>query len=85
MCEWYKDSKCIGTWGIDVTNASGQAVNRYKDDPQSIARCIEVFLWLIEQKYAPDVRGVLSDDLTEAQFAAALSFHFNTGAILCAE
>lgn len=33
MREWYKDSKGIGTWGIGVTNASGQAVNRYKDDP----------------------------------------------------
>ncbi|MBZ9649985.1 hypothetical protein K9B33_20840 [Sphingobium sp. 3R8] len=81
VLEWYKDSKGIGTWGIGVTSASGHNVERYKDKPQTVARCIEIFLWLLETKYAPDVRAAFRTELTEAQFAAALSFHYNTGAI----
>lgn len=80
--EAYKDSVGVWTWGIGVTNASGHNVDRYKDNPQPIERCLEVFLWLLREKYIPSVvKAFTGFILTEAQFAAALSFHYNTGAI----
>lgn len=80
--EWYRDSKGIGTWGIGVTNASGHNVDRYKDKPQTIEHCLAIYIWLLLEKYAPAVRRAFAGAaLTEAQFAAALSFHYNTGKI----
>ena len=84
--EAYKDSKGIWTWGIGVTNASGHNIDRYKDNPQTIARCIEIVLWLCREKYGPAVLTAFAGArLTEAQYAAALSFHYNTGAIKTAD
>lgn len=85
VLEWYRDNAKppVGTWGIGVTNASGHNVDRYKDNPQTIGRVIEVYLWLLNTGYIPDVRRAFGGcSLTEAQFAAALSWHYNTGAIL---
>lgn len=80
--EAYKDSVGVWTWGVGVTSASGHSVERYKDNPQTIQRCLEVYVWLLNEKYAPDVLKAFGDrKLTEAQFGAALSFHYNTGAI----
>lgn len=81
--EWYRDSKGIGTWGIGVTDASGHLVERYRDNPQPILRVLEIFAWLLRTRYIPPVLKAFGDfDLTEEQFAAALSWHYNTGAIL---
>lgn len=83
VLEWYKDSSGVGTWGIGVTNASGHNVDRYKDKPQTVERVLEIFVWLLRTKYVPDVLRAFSGTLiTIEQFAAALSFHYNTGAIL---
>lgn len=80
--EAYKDSVGVWTWSVGVTNASGHDVMRYKDNPQPIERCLEVYLWLLRQKYIPSVvKAFEGFTLTEAQFAAALSFHYNTGSI----
>lgn len=80
--EAYKDSVGVWTWGIGVTSASGHDVDRYRDNPQPIARCLEIYVWLLREKYAPAVREAFAGiALTEAQFHAALSFHYNTGAI----
>lgn len=80
--EAYKDSVGVWTWSVGVTSASGHAVSGYKDNPQPISKCLEVYVWLLEKKYAPAVRKAFSGTpLTEARFAAALSFHYNTGAI----
>lgn len=80
--EWYIDSGGVGTWGIGVTNASGHMVDRYKDNPQTIQRCLEVFVWLVHTRYMGDVEEAFSGhELSEAELAAALSFHYNTGAI----
>jgi lysozyme len=85
VLEAYKDSKGIWTWGIGVTDASGHNVERYIDHPQSIARCLEIFVWLLRTKYLPHVYNAFEGySLTEAELAAALSFHYNTGAILSA-
>lgn len=83
--EWYRDSKGIGTWGIGVTNASGHKVDRYKDNPQTIEHVLAIYIWLLRENYAPAVRKAFAGHaLTEAQFAAALSFQYNTGKILVA-
>jgi len=75
----YKDSENVWTWSGGITSKSGHDVTRYIDNPQPMKRCIEVYVWVL-QKYADDVTEVMGD-LTEEQFAAALSFHWNTGAI----
>ncbi|MEM9793520.1 MAG: lysozyme [Pseudomonadota bacterium] len=81
--EAYKDSVGIWTWGIGVTSASGHKVYpRYVDNPQSLKRCFEVFEWLLRQKYVPPVEAAFrGHPLSEAQFGAAVSFHYNTGGI----
>lgn len=77
----YKDSVGVWTWSVGITSASGHDVEKYIDNPQPLRKCIDVWLWVLDQ-YADDVREVFEgQDITEAQFAAALSFHWNTGAI----
>lgn len=77
----YKDSVGVWTWSIGITNASGHNVERYIGKPQTLEVCLEVYVWALE-KYANDVRKVFKDKpLNEHQFAAAVSFHYNTGAI----
>jgi lysozyme len=79
----YFDSVGVATWGIGVTSASGHAVARYKDNPQTIEAVLRVYLWLLRTKYLPDVEKAFADHvLSEQELAAALSFHYNTGAIL---
>lgn len=82
VLEWYTDSIGIGTWGIGVTNASEHLVDRYKDKPQTVEKVLEIFIWLLRTKYIPQVlKAFDGHELSESQFAAALSFHYNTGAI----
>jgi len=77
----YKDSVGVWTWSIGITSASGHSVERYIGKPQTVEKCLDVYVWALE-KYASDVRKVFSNKpLTESQFAAAVSFHYNTGAI----
>lgn len=83
VLEWYKDSVGVGTWGVGVTNNSGHNVDRYKDAPSTVEHALEVFVWLLRNRYMPDVvHAFEGHSLSEAQFAAALSFHYNTGRIL---
>lgn len=81
--EAYKDSVGVWTWSVGITDSSGHVVHpRYLDNPQTVKRCLEVFLWALEQKYAPKVREVFDGHLlSQEQFAAALSFHYNTGRV----
>ena len=80
--EAYRDSEGIWTWGVGVTDSSGHSVMRYKDNPQPIAHVLAVYVWLLRQSYLPDVlKAFAGHALTEAELAAALSFHYNTGAI----
>lgn len=78
----YKDSRGIWTWGVGVTDASGHRVGRYIGNPVSIERCLEVYEWLLRERYLPAVlRAFEGIALSEAQLGGALSFHWNTGAI----
>lgn len=86
VLEAYRDSEGVWTWGIGVTDASGHSVGRYKDNPQTIEKVLQIYIWLLETNYAPDVRREFAGCMmTEAEFTAALSFHYNTGAILRTE
>lgn len=77
----YKDSVGVWTWSIGVTNHTGHKVERYIDKPATLERCLEVWLWAL-QKYVDDVNEVFEGyNLTEEQFTAAVSFHYNTGGI----
>ena len=80
--EAYKDSVGVWTWGVGVTSRSGHSVERYKDNPQPVSKVIEIFKWLVESKYLPSVPSAFQGcELSEEQLAAAVSFHYNTGAI----
>lgn len=77
----YKDSVGVWTWSAGLTTASGHDVTRYINNPQPMQKCLEVYIGALK-RYADDVREAFKGrELTEAQFAAALSFHWNTGAI----
>ena len=81
----YKDSVGVWTWSAGITSASGHSVERYIDNPQTMQKCLEIYVWLLGEKYAPAVdKAFAGHALTEAQYAAALSFHWNTGAIATA-
>lgn len=83
VLEAYKDSEGVWTWGIGVTDASGHKVAKYKDNPSDLRTALSVYVWLLNTKYAPAVRkAFLNQAITESQFAAGLSFHYNTGSIL---
>jgi len=81
--ECYRDSVGVWTWSVGVTNASGHEVYpRYKDNPQPLDKCLAIYIWLLRTKYLPDVLAAFSGfPLSETQLTAALSFHYNTGAI----
>ncbi|MBS7542996.1 lysozyme [Ancylobacter oerskovii] len=78
----YKDTRGLWTWSIGITSASGHRVERYIDRPQTLERCLAVYVWLLEQRYVPATGDAFRGrPLSRSQFAAALSFHYNTGAI----
>ena len=82
VLQMYYCSAGKATWGFGVTGASGHMVGRYKGKPSTIERAVEVYEWLLRKKYLPDVIEAFQGiELTEAQLTAALSFHWNTGAI----
>src|SRR5690606_24496553 len=77
----YKDSVGVWTWSVGLTNATGHNVERYIGKPQPLEHCLAVYVWALD-KYAEAVRRAFrGHTLTKAQFAAARSFHWNTGAI----
>lgn len=81
--EAYRDSVGVWTWSVGVTDASGHRVHpRYKDKPQTLEHCLAVYLWLLERRYLSPVLAAFGDhDPAEHELGAALSFHWNTGAI----
>src|SRR5690554_6331906 len=77
----YKDSVGVLTWCVGMTNATGHTVERYIGKPASLQHCMNIYAWALD-RYADGVRRAFKGTpLTKAQFAAALSFHWNTGAI----
>ena len=81
--EAYKDSVDVWTWGVGITEASGhQVYPRYLDRPQSLHKCLNVYLQILRDAYLPAVLDRFAGlDLKEHELGAALSFHYNTGGI----
>ncbi|NKB51036.1 MAG: hypothetical protein GKR97_02225 [Rhizobiaceae bacterium] len=81
--EAYQDVVGVWTWGVGVTEASGHTIcPRYVDHPQTMRWCLEMYLRLLHEVYAPEVEeAFMGVPLKENEFGAALSFHYNTGAI----
>jgi GH24 family phage-related lysozyme (muramidase) len=83
VLEPYLDSGDVLTWGLGVTMASGHDIHQYAGKPSTVERAIEVATDLMQRRYMPDVEAAFRGRrMTEGQVAAALSFHWNTGAIL---
>lgn len=77
----YKDSVGVLTWCVGMTNATGHRVERYIGKPQTVQHCMNLYAWALEN-YADGVRQAFKGlKISKGQFAAALSFHWNTGAI----
>ncbi|GGD71484.1 lysozyme [Croceicoccus mobilis] len=84
--EAYRDSVGVWTWSVGLTDASGHKVGRYRDNPQSLTHCLEIFIWALRRNYLPEVLAAFGDHQpAEHELAAALSFHWNTGGILRAQ
>lgn len=77
----YKDSVGVLTWCVGMTNATGHIVERYIGKPASLQHCMNIYAWALDNYAAGVRRAFKGHKLTKAQFAAALSFHWNTGAI----
>jgi GH24 family phage-related lysozyme (muramidase) len=77
----YRDSVNVWTWSVGLTSATSHDVTRYIGKPQTMEHCLRIYVWALD-RYAEAVRKAFAGTtLTEAQFAAALSFHWNTGSI----
>lgn len=77
----YRNPGDVWTWSVGLTSATGHDVERYIGKPQSIDHCLRVYAWALDN-YADAVRRVFAGvPITKAQFAAACSFHWNTGDI----
>jgi lysozyme len=77
----YKDSVGVLTWAVGMTNATGHKVERYIGRPAPLQHCMNVYAWALKN-YAKQVdEAFAGHKLNEHQYAAALSFHWNTGAI----
>lgn len=77
----YKDSIGKLTWCVGMTNATGHTVERYIGKPASLQHCMNIYAWALGNYAAGVYRAFAGYPLTKAQFAAALSFHWNTGKI----
>lgn len=81
--EAYKDSVGVWTWSVGIAATSGFNVLQYKDNPQPLSVCLKAYVELLTSKYLPAVlKAFEGHPLSESQLCAALSFHYNTGAIL---
>jgi len=74
-----KDAKW--TWSVGLTSATGHNVERYIDNPQTLQRCMDVYVWAL-RNYAKQVDVAFGGFvLPQHAYAGAVSFHWNTGAI----
>lgn len=80
----YLDSKGIPTIGVGHTKAAGGIDPDTFKGTLSMAQAMDLLRQDIT-KYENDVNGALKVPVTQAQFDALVSFHYNTGAIRKAE
>jgi len=86
----YRDSVGVWTYGVGHTAAAGEPNPRkmargMPDDLDGeIARALRTYIVDIE-RYAADVRRAVRVKVSQEQFDALVSFHYNTGGIARAE
>ena len=86
VTEAYRDTGGVWTWSVGLTDRCGHRVGRYRDNPQDLQHCLDIFLWALQRNYLPPVLDAFGSHAPlEHELAAALSFHWNTGAIGRAE
>lgn len=76
----YKDSVGVWTIGVGHTRASGPPDPRTFTGEMSIEEVFDLFRRDIA-RYADEVRAVLKVPVSGTEFAALVSFHYNTGGI----
>lgn len=76
----YKDSKGVWTIGVGHTKAAGGLNPEKFTGTLSITQVMDMFAEDIA-KYEADVNKALKVNVTQHQFDALVSFHYNTGAI----
>ena len=83
--EAYLDPR-VWTWAMGIAATSGANVLQYRSRPTTLDAALRASVDWIESRFMPAVQKAFAGhELTEAQLAAALSFHWNTGAILTAQ
>lgn len=74
------------TWSMGLTDAAGVKVRDYLNAPAPLATCLKAAIDRLNAVYLPAVARAFDGlALNDGQLAAALSFHWNTGAIGRAE
>jgi lysozyme len=76
----YLDSKNVWTIGVGHTKAAGEPDPKTYDKEMPLKEVFKLFQQDV-QKYADDVNAVLKVPVTQTEFDALVSFHFNTGGI----
>lgn len=82
----YRDSKGVWTYGIGHTALAGRPFPRNmkrgtRKDTDAALRDIFALFRSDVERYEADVRRALTVDVRQHEFDAAVSFHYNTGAI----
>jgi len=84
--EAYKDTRGVWSWGMGLATTGGYDIMQYKDKETPIVTCLRAAVNALNHDYLPAIIKAFGDrNLSENQVAAALSFHWNTGAILKAQ
>lgn len=76
----YRDSKGIWTIGVGHTAEAGAPDPETHDGEMSLADAIDLFRRDL-RRYEDDVNAALEAPVSQTEFDALVSFHFNTGAI----
>lgn len=73
------------TWGVGLATTGGHDVAQYIGKPQPLQKCLDEFVKSLDKYVRAVNRTFAGYTLTEEQFTAALSFHYNTGEIHTAQ
>src|ERR1700704_1085255 len=76
----YKDSKGIPTIGVGHTKAAGAPDPNAVSGEMSLKDVFDLFVKDV-QKFVDGVNKAVTATVTQEEFDALVSFHFNTGAI----
>lgn len=80
--ETYKDSVGVKTWSVGITGSDkAYNVNDYVGKPTSVDFALHAYLDVLRPYVKEVLTAFAGYPLKEHEFAAAVSFHYNTGSI----